>query len=94
MPKADCVHSTPRTIASEFLVTVNRLQISLMIRDPFVAAAFRKTEDDGPAPCFVSRSTGRARSTVVPLSHCYFTGGDGDDALRVAKASALPIDRD
>lgn len=50
MPKADRVNITPRTTASEFLTTVNRLQISLMIRDPFVAAAFRAVEDDGLAP--------------------------------------------
>lgn len=50
MPKADRVHSTPRKPASEFLTTVNRLQISLMIRDPFVAAAFKAAEDDGLAP--------------------------------------------
>jgi hypothetical protein len=29
---------------------VNRLQLSLMIRDPFVAAAFKAAEDDGLAP--------------------------------------------
>jgi hypothetical protein len=44
------VHSTPRTTASEFLIAVNRPQISLMIRDPFVASAFRAVEDDGLAP--------------------------------------------
>jgi hypothetical protein len=53
MPKADRVHSTPRTVASEFLTTVNRLQISLMIRDPYVARAFRAAEDDGLAPSLV-----------------------------------------
>jgi hypothetical protein len=53
MPKADSVHSTPRTTASEFLITVNRLQLSLMIRDPFVAAAFKAAEDDGLAPALV-----------------------------------------
>ena len=50
MAKADRVHSTPRTRASEFLTTINRLQLSLMIRDPFVAAAFKAAEDDGLAP--------------------------------------------
>jgi hypothetical protein len=50
MAKATRVHSTPRTTASEFLITVNRLQLSLMIRDPFVAAAFKSSEDDGLAP--------------------------------------------
>jgi hypothetical protein len=53
MAKANRVHSTPRTTASEFLTTVNRLQISLMIRDPFVATAFKAVEaaeDAGPAP--------------------------------------------
>jgi hypothetical protein len=53
MPKADRVHSTPPKPASEFLTLVNRLQISLMIRDPFVAAAFRRAEDDGLAPALV-----------------------------------------
>jgi hypothetical protein len=53
MPKAAFVHSTPRTVASEFLIQVNRLQISLMIRDPFVASAFRRAEDDGLAPALV-----------------------------------------
>jgi hypothetical protein len=53
MPKADRVHSTPRTIASEFLTTVNRLQISMMIRDPFVAAAFRDAEENGLEPGLV-----------------------------------------
>ncbi len=53
MAKATRVPSTPRTTASEFLITVNRLQISLMIRDPFVAAAFKAAEDDGLAPDLV-----------------------------------------
>jgi hypothetical protein len=53
MPKATRVPSTPRTVASEFLIAVNRLQISLMIRDPFVAAAFKAAEDDGLAPALV-----------------------------------------
>jgi hypothetical protein len=50
MAKATCVPSTPRTTASEFLIQVNRLQISLMICDPYVARAFRAAEDDGLAP--------------------------------------------
>jgi hypothetical protein len=50
MPKATRVNITPRTTASGFLTTVNRLQISLMIRDPYVARAFRAAEDDGLAP--------------------------------------------
>jgi hypothetical protein len=53
MAKATRVPSTPRTTASEFLIAVNRLQISLMIRDPFVAAAFKAAEDDGLAPALV-----------------------------------------
>jgi hypothetical protein len=53
MPKANRVIITPRTVASEFLIAVNRLQISLMIRDPFVAAAFKAAEDDGLAPDLV-----------------------------------------
>jgi hypothetical protein len=54
MAKANRVFSTQRTPASEFLITVNRLQLSLMIRDPFVAAAFKSAEDDGLAPSFVA----------------------------------------
>jgi hypothetical protein len=50
MPKATRVFSTQRTPASEFQIAVNRLQLSLMIRDPFVARAFRAAEDDGLAP--------------------------------------------
>jgi hypothetical protein len=53
MTKAASVLSTPRTTASEFLITVNRLQLSLMIRDPYVAAAFKAAEDDGLAPALV-----------------------------------------
>jgi hypothetical protein len=53
MAQANRVIITPRTTASEFLTIVNRLQISLMIRDPFVAAAFRAAEDDGLAPSHV-----------------------------------------
>ena len=53
MTQADRVHSTPRTRASEFLITINRLQLSLMIRDPFVAAAFKAAEDDGLAPALI-----------------------------------------
>jgi hypothetical protein len=53
MIQADRVNITRRTTASEFLTTANRLQISLMIRDPFVAAAFKAAEDDGLAPSHV-----------------------------------------
>ena len=53
MPKVTRVFSTPRTTASEFLIIVNRLQLSLMIRDPIVAAAFKAAEDDGLAPNMV-----------------------------------------
>jgi len=53
MPKAARVFNTPPKPASEFLTLVDHLQISLMIRDPFVAAAFRRAEDDGLAPTLV-----------------------------------------
>jgi hypothetical protein len=53
MPKANRVPSTPRTPASECLIQVNRLQISLMIRDPYVARAFKAAENDGLAPDLV-----------------------------------------
>jgi hypothetical protein len=52
MPRATSQPTTKPT-ASEFLIAVNRLQISLMIRDPFVAAAFKAAEDDGLAPSLV-----------------------------------------
>jgi hypothetical protein len=61
MPKANGVHSTPWTTASEFLIAVNRPQISLMIRDPFVASAFRAAEDDGLAPLPVNADRPRSR---------------------------------
>ena len=54
MAQATRVNITPRTLASEFMTTVNRLQLSLMIRDPFVARAFRAAEDDGLAPSHVT----------------------------------------
>lgn len=54
MPKATRVLSTRRTTASEFLTTVNRLQISLMIRDPFVRSAFERAERDGSSPSLVA----------------------------------------
>jgi hypothetical protein len=61
MIQAERVHSTPPKPASEFLTTVNRIQISLMICDPFVAAAFRRAEeDDGLAPSHVSIDRPRA----------------------------------
>jgi hypothetical protein len=53
MAKAPRMHSMPRTTASKFLIEVNRLQLSLMIGDPYVAAAFRAAEaaeNDGHAP--------------------------------------------
>jgi len=53
MPKATSVTITPRTAASEFLIAVNRIRLSQLIRDPFVAAAFRAAEDDGLAPDLV-----------------------------------------
>ncbi|SHM07193.1 hypothetical protein SAMN05444159_7595 [Bradyrhizobium lablabi] len=54
MPKATGVFITQRTGTSEFLITVNRLRISQLLRDPFVAAAFKATEeDDGLAPALV-----------------------------------------
>jgi hypothetical protein len=68
MAKANRVNITPRTTASEFLITVNRLQISLMIRDPYVAAAFRRAEDDGLAPGYATRPTGPAHSMAGLLS--------------------------
>jgi hypothetical protein len=54
MVRATRVPSTPRTTASEFLIQVNRLQISLMIHDPYVAKAFKAAEDDGLAPCMAA----------------------------------------
>jgi hypothetical protein len=53
MPKATRVFITQRTGASEFMIAVNRLRISQLLRDPFVAAAFKAAEDDGLAPDMV-----------------------------------------
>jgi hypothetical protein len=75
MLKATRVPSTPRTTASEFLTTVNRLQISLMIRDPFVAAAFKAAEDDELAPELVI--TDRPRT---------LNGGAAEPVLEMAEA--------
>jgi hypothetical protein len=75
MPKATRVNITPRTVASEFLITVNRLQISLMIRDPFVAAAFRAAEDDGLAP------------DLAEIDHPkHLDGGAAEPVLEMAEA--------
>jgi hypothetical protein len=35
------------------MIAVNRLRISQLLRDPFVAAAFKAAEDDGLAPDLV-----------------------------------------
>jgi hypothetical protein len=75
MTKAKSVSTTPRTTASEFLTTVNRLQISLMIRDPFVAAAFRAAEDDGLAPSHVTIDRPRT-----------LNGGAAEPVLAMAEA--------
>ena len=53
MTRADSVHGTPRARTPEFLIAVNRIRLSQMIRDPFVSAAFRAAEDDGPVPDLV-----------------------------------------
>jgi hypothetical protein len=53
MAKAAQAHSTHEAYSSEFLISVNRIRLSQMIRDPFVAAAFRAAEDDGLAPNLV-----------------------------------------
>jgi hypothetical protein len=57
MAKADRVHSTPRTSSSEFHLAVNRIRLSQLIRDPFVAAAFRAAEEDGfePGPVYADQ---------------------------------------
>jgi hypothetical protein len=68
------VLSTPPKPASEFLITVNRLQISLMIRDPFVAAAFRAAEQDGLAPDLVEVDRPR-----------YLDGGAAERVLAMAE---------
>lgn len=75
MAKATRVHSTPRTVGSEFLIAVNRLQLSLMIRDPFVAAAFKAAEDDGLAPTLVEINNPKM-----------LDGGAGERVLETAKA--------
>ena len=50
MPKATSVNITPQTFTSEFLIAVNRVRLSQIIRDAYVADAFRRAEDDGLSP--------------------------------------------
>jgi hypothetical protein len=45
--------STPRIRTSEFLISVNRIRLSQLTRDPYVAAAFRAAEEDGFDPDLV-----------------------------------------
>jgi hypothetical protein len=68
MPKAERVHSTPPTRTSEFLIAVNRIRLSQMIRDPFVAAAFSTAEDAGPAPASQQHPTQRRQSPIRALT--------------------------
>jgi hypothetical protein len=42
------------TNPSGFLSAVARIHLSHLFRDPYVAAAFRRAEDDGLAPCHVT----------------------------------------
>jgi hypothetical protein len=74
---ADRVPSMQRTTASDFLITVNRLTLSLMIRDPFVAAAFKAAEDDGLAPNLAE--VDRPRTLAPPL------GYESDKSLRAGQ---------
>lgn len=53
MLKANRVLSTPRTTVSESHLALDRICLSRLIRDPFVASAFRAGEDDGLAPDLV-----------------------------------------
>jgi hypothetical protein len=71
MPRADRVIIMPRKPASEFLTQVNRLQISLMIRDPYVAKAFRAAEDDGLAPAEVSSQQSATRTGPIERRRNY-----------------------
>jgi hypothetical protein len=61
MAKATRVLSTPRKPASEFLIAVNRLQISLMIRDPYVARAFRAADGLAPSMAVIDRPRAQRR---------------------------------
>jgi hypothetical protein len=85
MAKATRVPSTPRTSASEFLITVNRIQISLMIRDPFVATAFRAAEDDGLASALVyvdqPRTLDGGAAEIVPATGRRITAQQLDEVL-------------
>jgi hypothetical protein len=54
---------------------VNRLQISLMIRDPYVARAFRAAEEDGLAPSLVNIDRPRM-----------LNGGAAEPVLKIAEA--------
>jgi hypothetical protein len=47
--KRDRAEKNALTPTSEFLVAVNRIRLSQLIRGPFVARAFKAAEDDGLA---------------------------------------------
>jgi hypothetical protein len=89
MAKATRVPSTPRTPASEFLTTVNRLQISLMIRDPYVAAAFRAAEEGGRAPAFQQHPTERRQSPIRALT-IFESLPCGHNTLLIADDASAP----
>jgi hypothetical protein len=77
MPKADRVNITPLKPAFEFLIQVNRLQISLMIRDPYVARAFKAAEDDGLAP------------SMATIDRSRMLNGGAEPVLEIVEASAM-----
>lgn len=75
MPRATPRDITQRTSASEFLIAVNRIRLSQIVRDPFVATAFRAAEDEGLAPDFVEQDHPR-----------HLDGGAAEKHLELAEA--------
>jgi hypothetical protein len=89
MAKANRVPSTPRTTASEFLIAVNRIRLSQMIRDPFVAAAFSAAEDAGPAPASQQHPTQRRQSPIRALT-IFESLPPGHSTLRITDDASAP----
>ncbi|MBU6463226.1 MAG: hypothetical protein KGL35_21875 [Bradyrhizobium sp.] len=77
MAKATQPHNMQRARSSQFLIAVNRIRLSQMIRDPFVAAAFRAAEDDGLAPIPVDLDHPKAldggASEIMPAAARFVT---------------------
>jgi len=90
MAKADRVPSTPRTTASEFLIAVNRIRLSQMIRDPYVAAAF-KAASRRPAPAIPNPTPPSVDNRSIRALTIFESLPLGHSTLRIADDARRPI---